>query len=61
MLKTTGSSNKPTLGRNNDSRLTSNRNNNSKPAFEKNNNDSELDGFGGCDVEPTKKLGKSKS
>ena len=45
--------------RNNGSRLASSKNNNSRPVSGKNDSDSKVNGFG-CDVEHTKKLGKSK-
>ena len=51
MLKAIGLSNKPALGKNNGNRLIS----------EKNNSDSEVNRFGGNNVEYAKKLGKLKA
>ena len=60
MLKTTQLSDKPSLSRNDGSRLASNKNYSSKPAFKKKNSNNEV-GFDNDSIEYTNKLKKSKS
>ena len=57
MLKTT---NEPAPSRNNGSRSVSSKNNDSKPASTRNDGNSEVDGFGGDDMEYAKKSRKLK-
>ena len=63
MLKTTESSDKLALGKNDNSRSASNRNKNSRPAFGRNNGNSEVNrfGIGGDGMEHAKKSGKLNS